>query len=559
MSIRITTQHSIAVLLYAAGSLAAHAENAEGGLPTAAGLYMGARRSDIVWGRSLISPNAIKGTMGESFASKVYTTRVLKDGNWKTLTPRSGPQGLDHLYIQTNREGWPADLLVGESKYNTSRLGKTLSGIQMGDGWTSPKLARLGVLYHNASSANIWQFGAPPLKTAQEINVFLPTGKSVSFWKPVNDSEWIFSGKQEELSAAQRMAGSYGKYLCAAGTNRITYKKRIYHIIPDGNNIKVDICDAAKVPDSGNIKALSLMGSFRIKDAFSDKNRLPAENRREIAKILQRKLGLSDSEALRFADDIRNSTSARSMTRPFSYAKSIAKTSAIAGAIGAGLDLGIQALTSDDIDVSQAGVSAGILAVSAGSGSAAQIFPRKLGMSVKSLSGSLGGSSTAIKLLGGGAALATSLALVDIKHLAEGNLTTQQFAQSLSLALSGPAASGLLFTMVAAYGTASTGTAISTLSGIAAYNATMASLGGGSLATGGMGILGGGAVMGGVAIAVTGAVYIGFRIYDKKQEEYRMEGNIEWMDNNADILKAWRNHLPVIINPDESCSLQVTD
>jgi hypothetical protein len=50
-------------------------------------------------------------------------------------------------------------------------------------------------------------------------------------------------------------------------------------------------------------------------------------------------------------------------------------------------------------------------------------------------------------------------------------------------------------------GTASTGTAISTLGGVAATNATLAWLGGGSLAAGGLGMAGGMAVLGGIVAA----------------------------------------------------------
>lgn len=64
-------------------------------------------------------------------------------------------------------------------------------------------------------------------------------------------------------------------------------------------------------------------------------------------------------------------------------------------------------------------------------------------------------------------------------------------------ALAGVAAYG----SVGLLGTASTGTAISGLVGIAAKNATLAWLGGGSLATGGMGIAGGTAVLGGIVAA----------------------------------------------------------
>lgn len=54
---------------------------------------------------------------------------------------------------------------------------------------------------------------------------------------------------------------------------------------------------------------------------------------------------------------------------------------------------------------------------------------------------------------------------------------------------------------VGAFATASTGTAIGTLSGVAATNATLAWLGGGSLAAGGFGMAGGAVALGGIALA----------------------------------------------------------
>lgn len=61
---------------------------------------------------------------------------------------------------------------------------------------------------------------------------------------------------------------------------------------------------------------------------------------------------------------------------------------------------------------------------------------------------------------------------------------------------------------VAAFGTASTGAAISGLSGAAASSATLAWLGGGALAAGGMGIVGGTAVLGGI-VAAPGIIAFG--------------------------------------------------
>lgn len=72
----------------------------------------------------------------------------------------------------------------------------------------------------------------------------------------------------------------------------------------------------------------------------------------------------------------------------------------------------------------------------------------------------------------------------------------------------GAGAGAVTFASVAAFATASTGTAIGTLSGAAATSATLAWLGGGSLAAGGMGMAGGMAVLAG-AVAVPAIVALG--------------------------------------------------
>lgn len=77
----------------------------------------------------------------------------------------------------------------------------------------------------------------------------------------------------------------------------------------------------------------------------------------------------------------------------------------------------------------------------------------------------------------------------------------------------GFAAAGATTTIVAALGTASTGTAISTLSGVAAYNATLAALGGGAIAAGGGGMAAGAAVLAGAAAGaglLVGGIIVNF-------------------------------------------------
>ena len=79
--------------------------------------------------------------------------------------------------------------------------------------------------------------------------------------------------------------------------------------------------------------------------------------------------------------------------------------------------------------------------------------------------------------------------------------TTAFLGKMVAGGMGGAAAAYAVYGGVMALGAASTGTAISALSGAAAYNATMAAIGGGSLAAGGFGMAGGAMVLGGVVAA----------------------------------------------------------
>lgn len=89
-----------------------------------------------------------------------------------------------------------------------------------------------------------------------------------------------------------------------------------------------------------------------------------------------------------------------------------------------------------------------------------------------------------------------------VKKIEEFSYQATQFLKDAATGIAGGAAASFAaYSGVMAFGAASTGTAISTLSGAAATNATLAALGGGSLATGGLGMAGGTAVLGGAALA----------------------------------------------------------
>ncbi|UTY33282.1 hypothetical protein [Treponema putidum] len=121
----------------------------------------------------------------------------------------------------------------------------------------------------------------------------------------------------------------------------------------------------------------------------------------------------------------------------------------------------------------------------------------------------------------------------------------------------GFAAAGGTTAAVMALGTASTGTAISALSGAAATNATLAALGGGSLAAGGGGIALGTAVLGGatlgVGLLIGGIIFsvAGSSVSDKAdkawdkmmENEKKINSICDYLDKLENIAKSFHSAL----------------
>ncbi|EGR7942990.1 TPA: hypothetical protein I7142_16795 [Vibrio vulnificus] len=103
------------------------------------------------------------------------------------------------------------------------------------------------------------------------------------------------------------------------------------------------------------------------------------------------------------------------------------------------------------------------------------------------------------------------------------NKMTEGLKSVAAGSLAGVAAGGGAYLGVGSLATASTGTAISGLSGAAATNATLAWLGGGSLASGGFGMAGGTMVLGGLVVgpllAIGGSVFA-YKAAQAKDEAY---------------------------------------
>ena len=160
-----------------------------------------------------------------------------------------------------------------------------------------------------------------------------------------------------------------------------------------------------------------------------------------------------------------------------------------------------------------------------------------------------------------------SLKRTHIPSLKESELT---FGDVAKTGVKGTAAGAALalgsMSTVSAVGTASTGTAIATLSGAAAQNATLAWFGGGALSAGGAGIAGGAMVLGGVAlapIAVLGAIkyssHAEKKLTDAKVFRNKVRENIEKIEATIDISKSLNDHVDLYHNTIKEVSFRLDE
>ena len=122
-------------------------------------------------------------------------------------------------------------------------------------------------------------------------------------------------------------------------------------------------------------------------------------------------------------------------------------------------------------------------------------------------------------------------------ELKQANLWQEAGTAGMQAVAAGAAAGAATVGLVTAVGTAGTGTALSALSGAAYVNATLAALGGGSVAAGGLGMAGGVAVLG-AAVAAPAALVMGY-FFDKKINVNHAEA-VKWLSEVRDYAEKVR-------------------
>ncbi|MCI6641346.1 MULTISPECIES: hypothetical protein [Campylobacter] len=93
----------------------------------------------------------VKGDISEKTMDEYF-----KRTGWEKIEGEVGCNGIDGLYVKRDKDENITDVLVVESKYNTSRLGNTKNGEQMSKEWIEAKISELRKKdYENSDYAQI--------------------------------------------------------------------------------------------------------------------------------------------------------------------------------------------------------------------------------------------------------------------------------------------------------------------------------------------------------------------------------------------------------------------
>lgn len=504
-------------------------------------------RADTALAKSLLNEKLLKGQVGEAIRDQTVGRYHHASGKWHDVLPRWGLQGLDHVSVQLDEQGYPCNLMVDETKYGSSRLGVTSDGRQMSPKYVSKRLTGLSkaygrVLAQAQNGAAIAKVPSGYQKTTI-LPVPLSDSERVAFWRPSKTAgPWFYDGSAElfprALAQLQRLSTFY--QTCADG--RITFPTRIFRIQPgEGRTFGVTILDAETLEvKTKKIVADLDQPEWRAVLLNSVAKHIAAQNptwsQRDVETLAGRM--------------IKQAKSLDNLISHVPFRQFAARESFKAGGMGVlatlPLELAGQIFTGGPVDWSRVVGISGLAGGSAAAGSllgnettsvllktglgysassaAAEILGMRAASDFANFTGAtIGGGATAIFFAYGG----YWLGYYDIQG------ATRSAIAGVAGAGAGAAATGATLWLVSTYATAGTGVAIASLSGAPATSATMAWLGGGSLASGGFGVSGGAVVLGTgvgvVVLGVTAAVLYGYHLADEHNESIRLTKTIDYL------------------------------
>lgn len=472
-------------------------------------------RADIAIAKSVLNGKLLKGEVGEAIRDQIFGGYLHRSGQWLNVSPRLGPQGLDHVSVQLNESGKPHRLMVDETKFGSSKLLITKSGdIQMGNKWVSDRLSGLAKRFDTIRAQAAFQSAKAPAGLASKriVEVPLSDSESVRFWRPAKGAgPWHYDGPSDSLPKAISQLKSLSELFQAGADGRTDFRKRIFQVKIDGDVLKVNILDATEVDAVGGnlgklpVKAkieLPLARTFWKSDVFQAK----------MVNELRRQMPYLDSaEARHLAKGIQaTANTAEEALARSSFTRFATQGAAKAGVAGVlvavPIEIATQLFSGAHVDWSRVADMGGLAAGSAAGGSLAGNFTSRVLMSKQV-----------------GSASAQTAKILGLK-------SASRFANVAGRAVGGGATASLF-----AYGGYGLGYydlqtanrfAVAGVAGTGVGAALTVALGGtkavaGSvLASTGVGV---------VVIGVTAAVIYGFQVYDEAQDNIRLDRTIGYL------------------------------
>ncbi len=181
----------------------------------------------------------VKGDVGEAIVQRMLVRAVDGRQNWRMVTPRNKPQGLDHIAVRW-KKGQPTNILVAETKVNTSQLHATHYGRQMSNEWINHHLKDLSKDYGQASRAEVVQINSKIPKSAIvcETNIEnLKTGQVEKLWSNDGGRTWNYTGNNADIELAKKQCRTQSQLFNGAANGQIDYRRRLYRV--DLNSKKI--------------------------------------------------------------------------------------------------------------------------------------------------------------------------------------------------------------------------------------------------------------------------------------------------------------------------------
>lgn len=469
-------------------------------------------KADIALVSSSINSNHANGEIAELITGEVYEKALGTNSGWEQVTPKMGRQGIDGIFVKYDENGRPKGLIVTETKYGSSTLGNTRDGKQMSDQWTAKRLRALSKRYHEVASKKIKYGPLPSEETVRhKINIKLKNGEVGVFWRRNTSDEWHYDGPNGSIEEAKLKAADTGDYLEAAGNGKISYRKRIFRIKINENKISITITDPN---NGGKTRRITIEATEEIISKYGIKYK------KELMRQIKNKFpNMTDEEIKEYVKQI--TAKMKKLGDYFNiqkvdinkYIRNNSLKAGIAGAVFGGLlQATSELIETGKINISEVAFKASMAGVSLGAGqfvgqSAITHINRSQTLSSAALKISkkigLGSSQSYIKIIGGTVGGLTTSALLAVGDVCRGNSSLEDAAKILGVdALASIGAAGATsgaMSIVSTFGVASTGTAISTLSGAAATKATLAWIGN---MLGGYGAIGGSIFLGVGSVAI---------------------------------------------------------